>query len=74
MQHTFIEMPDNDYRPRLDDPRVGYFSQEVNNLTSIDAVNYRDVINRWHLVKKDPTAALSEPVQPLYGTSKTHAG
>jgi hypothetical protein len=65
MQHSFIEMPKNDFRPRLDDPRVGYFTQEVNDLTSIDAVNYRDIINRWHLVKKDPTAALSEPVEPI---------
>ncbi|HUC80588.1 MAG TPA: DUF5117 domain-containing protein, partial [Flavisolibacter sp.] len=24
MQHSFIEMPENDYRPRFDDPRVGY--------------------------------------------------
>ena len=65
MQHSFIEMPANDFQSRLDDPRIGYFSQEINNLTSVDAVNYRDVINRWHLVKKDPTAALSEPVQPI---------
>ncbi len=65
MQHTFIEMPNNDYRPRFDDPRIGYFTQEVNNLTSIDPVFYRDMINRWHLVKKDPSAALSEPVQPI---------
>lgn len=65
MQHTFIQMPENDFRPRLDDPRVGYFGMEVNNQTSIDAVPYRDIINRWNLVKKDPSAALSEPVEPI---------
>ncbi|WP_026898201.1 zinc-dependent metalloprotease [Daejeonella oryzae] len=65
MQHSFIDMPDNNFRPRLDDPRIGYFTQEINNLTSVDAVNYRDFINRWHLVKKDPAAALSEPVEPI---------
>lgn len=65
IQHSFIEMPKNDYRPRFDDPRIGYFTQEVNNQTSIEAVNYRDIINRWNLVKKDPSAALSEPVQPI---------
>ena len=26
MQHSFIEMPKNDYKPRFDDPRVGYFT------------------------------------------------
>ena len=65
MQHTFIEMPNNGYKPRFDDPRIGFFTQEINNLTSIEAINYRDVINRWHLVKKDPSAALSEPVEPI---------
>jgi len=65
MQHSFLEMPKNDYRARMDDPRVGYFSQEVNNQTSINPVNFKDMINRWSLVKKDPTAALSEPVEPI---------
>ena len=51
-QHSFLEVPQNDYRPRRDDPRVGYFTQEVDNLTSIDVPNYKDLIERWHLVKK----------------------
>jgi hypothetical protein len=65
MQHSLIEMPKNDYRPRRDDPRVGYFNQEVDDMTTTGFLNYRDLINRWHLVKKDPTAALSEPVEPI---------
>ena len=64
-QHSFLEMPVNDFRPRLDDPRVGYFTQEIDNLTSIKVADYKDVINRWNLVKKDPSAALSEPVEPI---------
>jgi len=64
-QHSFLEMPNNDFRPRRDDPRVGYFSQEVENLTSIKVADYKDMINRWNLVKKDPNAALSEPVEPI---------
>ncbi|MBC8052067.1 MAG: zinc-dependent metalloprotease [Sphingobacteriaceae bacterium] len=65
MQHSFIEVPENNFKPRLDDPRIGYFTQQVNNLTSVDPVNYRDIIHRWNLVKKDPAAALSEPVEPI---------
>lgn len=65
MQHSFIEMPANDYRPRRDDPRVGYFANEVNDQTSMTSTPFKDVIHRWHLVKKDPTAALSEPVEPI---------
>ncbi|MCO4291561.1 zinc-dependent metalloprotease [Solitalea sp. MAHUQ-68] len=65
MQHSFLEMPKNDFRPRYDDPRVGYFSQEVDNLTTVKVADYKDVINRWNLVKKDPSAAISEPVEPI---------
>ncbi|WP_235921293.1 zinc-dependent metalloprotease [Foetidibacter luteolus] len=65
MQHSLIEMPKNDFRARRDDPRVGYFMQERNNQTSISPTPYKDMINRWSLVKKDPSAALSEPVEPI---------
>lgn len=65
LQHSFLEMPVNDFKPRMDDPRIGYFTQEVDDLTSNEITNYRDVINRWHLKKKDPSAALSEPVEPI---------
>lgn len=54
MQHSFIEMPKNDYQPRFDDPRVGYFTQQMDDMTSTKATWYHDLINRWHLVKKDP--------------------
>ena len=64
-QHSFIEMPKNDFRPRRDDPRVGFFTQEIDNLTSIKVADYKDVINRWNLKKKDPSAAISEPVEPI---------
>lgn len=64
-QHSFLEMPNNDFHPRRDDPRVGYFSQEIENLTSVKVADFKDVINRWNLVKKDPNAAISEPVEPI---------
>lgn len=65
VQHSLIEMPDNDFKPRYDDPRIGYFTQQVTDLTSTSATPYRDVINRWDLRKKDPSAAVSEPVEPI---------
>lgn len=65
MQHSLIEMPQNNFRPRADDPRVGYFMQQVTDQTSISPVPYKDMINRWNLVKKDPSAAISEPVEPI---------
>ncbi|MCU7551667.1 zinc-dependent metalloprotease [Chitinophagaceae bacterium LB-8] len=65
IQHSFIEMPKNDFKPRRDDPRIGYFSQQVTDQTSISPVPYKDIINRWNLKKKDPNAAISEPVEPI---------
>ncbi len=65
MQHSFIAMPKNEYKSRRDDPRVGFFMEERNDLTSISPVPYKDMIHRWNLKKKDPSAAMSEPVEPL---------
>ncbi len=65
LQHSIIEMPVNNYKPRLDDPRIGYFTTQVNDMTSVELINYRDLIHRWNLEKKDPEAPLSEPVKPV---------
>ncbi len=65
IRHSLIAMPRNDYQPRYDDPRVGYFTRQITDMTSTDATPYRDVIHRWHLKKKDPSAAISEPVEPI---------
>ncbi len=65
VQHSFIAVPDNSFQPRYDDPRVGFFSTKVTDLTSLSATPYRDVIHRWDLRKKDPAALVSEPVQPI---------
>jgi hypothetical protein len=65
LQHTFVKMPENDYVARRDDARVGYFTNKVTDLTSESVAPWRDVIRRWHLVKKTPGADLSEPVEPI---------
>ena len=63
--HSIIAMPSNDYEIRLDDPRVGYFTTQVNDQTSTGSAPYRDLVHRWDLQKKDPEAAISEPVEPI---------
>lgn len=63
--HSLIEMPENDYEIRFDDPRVGYFTTQVDDQTSTSTTPYRDLIHRWNLVKKNPAADLSEPVKPI---------
>ena len=65
MQHSLIEMPENDYEPRFTDHRMGYFAEQVTDLTDDTATPYRDLVQRWHLVKQDPGAAISEPVEPI---------
>jgi hypothetical protein len=57
---------ETDYRPRLADPRVGYFTQDF---FSVERFLKQDrterYIMRHDLRKKDPGAALSEPVKPI---------
>lgn len=65
LRNSLIEVPQNDFRPRFDDPRVGYFTDQVTDMTSVEAAPYRDLVHRWYLKKKDPTAAVSEPVEPI---------
>ncbi|AXG71086.1 Met-zincin [Kordia sp. SMS9] len=65
VNHSLIQIPDNGYMPRFDDPRVGYFTTQVTDMTTPSNTPYRDYIHRWNLEKKDPNAAISEPVEPI---------
>jgi len=65
VQHSLIAVPEDGFEPRFDDPRVGYFTGEVTDLSSTDVAPYRDVINRWKLEKRDPSATVSDPVEPI---------
>ena len=52
--------------PRLFDERVGYFSVRQLDYGRDDHRSpQRRFITRWRLEKKDPSAALSEPVKPI---------
>jgi len=65
LQHSFIQLPNNDYTFRLEDPRIGYFSTQVTDMTSIDVAPYRDYIHRWNLKKKHPNKDISVPTKPI---------
>ncbi|MBM3428949.1 MAG: DUF5117 domain-containing protein, partial [Bacteroidetes bacterium] len=64
-QHSWLSLPVSGYQPRKDDPRVGYFSTQIDDMTTYETINYRDVIHRWRLEKKNPELAVSEPVKPI---------
>ncbi|TVZ57102.1 uncharacterized protein DUF5117 [Lutibacter sp. Hel_I_33_5] len=63
--HTFMNTPEGDYKIRLDDPRVGYFHTQTNDMTTTNTLNYRDLVHRWKLVKKNPELGVSEPIKPI---------
>lgn len=64
-QHSFIKAPETIMPARKDDQRVGFFGQQVNDMTATEAITYKDIIHRWRLEKKDKGAALSEPIKPI---------
>jgi hypothetical protein len=66
-QHqSFVALPDPGYEPREQDPRVGFFAESFQDFAQpYDHPLNRYLINRWRLQKKDPNAALSEPVKPI---------
>jgi hypothetical protein len=64
--HSFLAMPDAGYEVRVQDPRVGFFGVDFDDFSQpYDQPLARHLISRWRLKKKDPTAALSEPVKPI---------
>ena len=67
VRHSLTRLPDRPMMPRHFDPRVGFFSTAFDDYTGADAAGIvkRELVNRYRLEKKDPAAAVSEPVQPI---------
>ena len=66
MHHSFIELPDDNYQPRMFDPRSGFNGiRFADYATPIDQSLFKRFINRHRLEKKDPSAAISEAVEPI---------
>jgi hypothetical protein len=63
---SLVELPDNHYKPRWDDPRAGYGGLTyVDYSVPIGEPMQMRYIRRHRLEKKDPGAAVSEPVKPI---------
>ncbi|WP_321371481.1 zinc-dependent metalloprotease [uncultured Draconibacterium sp.] len=66
LHHSFIELPDDNYKIRDFDPRAGYGGiGYMDYATPIDEPITKRFIRRHRLEKKDPNAAISEPVEPI---------
>lgn len=63
---SMVKLPDRPMMPRLFDKRTGFFStQNIDYSRPEQRAQQRQYIVRWRLEKKDPSAAISEPVKPI---------
>ena len=67
LHHSMVKLPKEKMKPRRHDSRVGFFNVSFLDFADdskhqAETVRY---INRWRLEKKDPKAAVSEPVKPI---------
>jgi len=64
--HSFVELPDNNYKPRKFDPRVNSLGITFYDYASpfTEAIEKRWIV-RHRLEKKEPNAAVSEAVEPI---------
>jgi hypothetical protein len=66
LYYSISKLPDVPMAPRAADARMGYFSTNVDDFSDDLARTPRQrYVYRWRLEKKDPAAALSQPVKPI---------
>lgn len=64
--HSFIRLPDANYKPRAFDPRIGFSGPQFQDYAApIGESMHRHLIARHRLEKKDPEQPLSEPIKPI---------
>jgi hypothetical protein len=65
-RHSFVRLPEPGYVPRRSDPRAGFFGIEyADYATPIGQPLAQRFISRHRLRKRDPAAAVSDPVEPI---------
>lgn len=66
LHHSFVQLPDTNYTPRTFDPRSSYIPVSFFDYSSpVSTPIEKYFIVRHRLKKKDPSAAMSEPVKPI---------
>jgi len=66
IHYSLSLLPQTGYRPRLADDRVGYFVTALKDFSQkVDEDRFVRYVNRWHLEKADPAAAVSPPKKPI---------
>ncbi|MEO6406790.1 MAG: zinc-dependent metalloprotease [Ferruginibacter sp.] len=66
IHHSFVQLPDNNYKPRKFDARSGFISSAYFDYSTpvTEPINKMFII-RHRLQKKDPAAPMSEAVKPI---------
>lgn len=66
VHYSLVELPDDGYTPREFDPRAGYFAVTWQDYSApLGEPMTKRYIARHRLKKKDPSAPVSEPVEPI---------
>ena len=66
VQFSMLKLPDTPMMPRWHDERVGFNSSRSYDMSrSVHKSEQVRFIHRFKLVKKDPSAAVSDPVEPI---------
>jgi Met-zincin/Domain of unknown function (DUF5117) len=66
MHHSFVQLPDNNYQPRKFDARSSFINTSYFDYsTPVSEPVEKSFIIRHRLKKKNPDAAMSEPVKPI---------
>ncbi len=64
--HSFVKLPDNEYKPRAFDARSGCYPMSyLDYATPINQSIVKRFIYRHRLEKKDPSATISEAKEPI---------
>lgn len=65
-RHSFVQLPDDGYRPRRNDPNSGFFGIDYADYAApMGTPLVQRFIARHRLQKRNPGAALSDPVEPI---------
>jgi hypothetical protein len=66
VHYSLARLPAEPMKGRKSDARIGYFdSGRFDFSNDLERTPRQRFVNRWRLEKKDPAAALSEPVKPI---------
>lgn len=66
IHHSFVQLPDSDYKPRVFDPRSSFGNTSYFDYsTPVSEPIEKYFIVRHRLKKKDPNATVSEAVKPI---------